>query len=178
MPVPCSIAAGSTLLFTETLIGYPATLYMLAFILNRDGVLTDNIAASASGDDFVITQTAEVTGLWYPGRYNWSEVVTKISDSNVKQLCLGQISITPNFAATAPKSSTQLQLDAINAAILSLLSGAKAATFNGQSVTQRDMKEMFDARDRLQAQVDAELRAAGLSQRGGSKTIVTQFRKQ
>lgn len=176
MSVPATIAAGATLLFTESLSGYPASLYTLALILNRDGIVIDNIAATASGDDFIVTKSAALTGAWQPGRVNWSEVVTKISDATVIQLNTGQLSITPNFAASITPTAAMTQLAAAEAAILKLMTGAnQSVSFNGQSFSRHNLHEFFGVRDRLRAQVDAELLAMGVSTRGGAKTLVTRF---
>lgn len=177
MSVPKSIAAGTTLLFTETLSGYPASLWTLAFILNLDGAFIANIAGTPSGNDFIVTSPIATTAAWKPGQYNFAERVTEIADAtNVIQVCTGQIAVTPNFSVTATPTPSQVQLTAIEAAILILIANPNSSVnFNGQSMTQQNLKEMFDIRDRLKARVDAELNAAGLSTRGGAKRIVTRF---
>jgi hypothetical protein len=176
MSVPATIASGSTLLFTESIIGYPATLYTLAFILNLNGTVIANIAGTPTGNDFIVTSPAVTTALWQPGRYNFAEIVTKTSDSTVTQICSGQLSVTPNFAATITPTAAMNALAAAEAGILALMSSTnQSVNFAGQQFTSRNLKEFFDARDRLRAQVDAELRAMGVSTRGGGKNIVTQF---
>jgi hypothetical protein len=175
--VPKQIAAGATLLFTETINGYPATLYTLAFILNLDGALVATIAGSASGNDFIITAPATTTAAWKPGRYNFAEMLTEIADTtNVNIGCSGQLSVTPNFSVNATPTDLQNQLAAIEATISKVISSPNASVnFNGQSYSKFNLKELFDIRDRLQARVDAELRSLGLSTKGGAKRLVTQF---
>jgi hypothetical protein len=174
--VPPQIAAGSTLLFTERLTGYPASLYSLAFILNLDGALVANVAAGESGDDYIVTAPAATTAGWGPGRYNWSEVLTKTSDGTVYQGPTGEVPITPNYGVSASQTATQIQLTALDAAILKVVAGTHSSVnFGGQSFTQKNITEMFNIRDRLQARVNAELRALGLSSKGGARRIVTRF---
>lgn len=176
MSVPCQIAAGATLLFTESNVGYPATLYTLAFSLNIQGSPVTGITSSANGTGYIVTAPASATGAWTPGRYFWSEVFTKTSDSSVYQGCTGQLSVTPNYAAQSTPTAAQVQLAALDTAITSLINNPYSSTsFNGQTMTMKNLKEMFDMRDRLQARVDFELRAMGLSTRGGAQTIVTRF---
>lgn len=177
MSVPRSIAAGTTLFFTETLSGYPASLWTLAFILNLDGVFVANIAGGANGNNFIVTAPIATTAAWKPGQYNFAERVTEIAaPTNIIQVCIGQIAVTPDFSVSATPTPSQVQLTAIEAAILILVASPNSSVnFNGQSMTQQNLKEMFDIRDRLKVRVEAELLSAGLSTKGGARRIVTRF---
>lgn len=176
MSVPKQFAAGTTLSFTEKLGGYTPSAFGLAFILNLNGVLVANIPAEPLGDDFAIVVPASTTKTWTPGQYNFAELATATEGGEVTQVCSGLVSITPNFTLTTPMTSAQKALALADAAIEKLLKTPNASVnFNGQTWTKRNLKDALDARDRLQARVDAELRAAGLSNRGGAKRIATQF---
>ena len=176
MSAPKQITAGATILFSESLFAYPATLYTLVYVLNLNGALVAKLAAAASGNDFLITATAETTANWTPGRYNHSAIVTCIADETVIPVWNGQVQVLPNMGISTPQTPAQTQLASLDASITKLLAGTiKSATINGQSWTKNDLKTLFDIRDRLQTRVDAELRAIGLSRKGGSKTIVTRF---
>lgn len=177
-PVPKCIAAGSTLLFTETLNGFPATAYALTFILSVNGVPLSGITAIPSGSDFVVSAPASTTSTWAPGRYIWAQRVTANSDSTITSAGSGSLSVTPDFSQTITVPS-QAKLVAVEATILKALANPNSSVnFNSQSFTSRNLKDLFDIRDRIQAQVDAERRIAGISNDGGSKRIVTQFRNE
>lgn len=177
MSVPKSISAGTTLLFTETLSGYPASLWTLHFILNLDGALVANILATDGVDKFVVTSSIATTATWKPGQYNFAERVTEIADAtNIIQVCSGRIAVTPDFSVNATPTPARVQLAALDAAILKLISSPNAeVNLNGQSFTRHNLKDMFAIRDQLQNQVDFELRGMGLSAKGGAKRIVTRF---
>lgn len=174
---PQQIAAGSTLLFSERFSAYASSLYDLAFILNLNGAFVVNIAGTVSGDGFAITAVPTVTALWKPGRYNFVERLTKKSDAaDVTDICSGRLQVTPNFAASATPTMLQNQLAALDEAILKLVSGKYSSiTYGGQSRTQKDLRELFEIRNQLQAKVDAEQRELGYSDKGGQRRIVTRF---
>lgn len=183
MSVPSKITAGATLAFSETLSGYPATLFSLAFILNLNGALVANVAATPTGDegkDFAIVADPTTTKLWTPGRYNFAEIATETAGGAVTQVCRGQLSVLPDLAANITPTATMIQLANLDAAIaLVVKSQNEEVSFGGAGATQtykkRDLKDMLDARDRLQARVYDELRQMGVSTQGGAKRIVTQF---
>lgn len=178
MPVPTTLAAGTTLLFSESYSGYLASSGSLSFALNLEGRALPVIPATADGEAFVIAAAFSVTGAWVAGRYRWAESYTRTSDSLATQVATGFMQVTPNLFGTRKPSIAEAQLEAIDNAILACLSNPAmpmSVSFSGQSSSFRSLGEMMDAADRLRARVNAELRAQGLSDKGGARTIVTRF---
>lgn len=177
MPVPSIINAGETLTFSPDISGYPATAYSLAFILNREGTLIANIAATAVNvTDFLVTADAATTAAWTPGRCNWGLQATKTADTTKTLVCEGMLSIMPNLGVSLTPSPSQVQLALIDASLSTLMASPETSvSFNGQSFSQRDIKQLMDIRDRLQNRVWWELRQLGLSDKGGARIMRTQF---
>lgn len=174
--VPREIVAGATLLFTLSGGGYPATTHTRAFILNLEGVSVATLAGTPSGLDFIISAAAATTAAYPPGQYFFAELATAISDGTVTGICRGFLTVAPNYAVTATPTPAQLQLAALDANILAVLARkSKSRNFSGQSSEDRELKDLFDARDRLQNRVWAELRALGLTTKGGAKILLTRF---
>lgn len=173
--VPARITAGDTVVFTDTVSGHAASAWNLDFVIYRDGINLATIRATASGDDFLVTITETISSALTPGRASFTRLLTEISSDQREAGLGGAIFIAPDPTASMAPTAAQTQLAAANAAITEL-KGNASVSFNGQSFTKYNLKDLLDARDRLQIIVNDELRALGLSQKGGAKTILTRFR--
>lgn len=74
-----NLIVGDTLSFTTTLADYPASAgWSLTYrLVPRTSGSAIEIAASASGDDHVVSVSATTTALWTAGEYSWAAYVTK-----------------------------------------------------------------------------------------------------
>jgi hypothetical protein len=156
---PTTFRAGDTYSWEESFPDYSATLYSAkASIIGAGGFQTFNGAGSGTTYTFTPTITATLPA----GQYRLAIWVQLTSDA-AKQRTQFDIPITllANYAdAAAPsdtRSSARMALDALNAAIQSaVLVPYSQLAAHMRTIGYRDLKEMFDARDRLKAEVMAE----------------------
>lgn len=174
--VPCRFSAGDSLDFSIALSGYSSATYGLTFILNKLGAVGLTITGTANPDgSFQVTQTAAQTAGLAPGRYQWAAYAT-LGSTRALACSPGQISVQPNFAVAAIPTTAETLLAACDAALLALATSKRqSVSFNGQSYSSFQIKDLREMRDSLRAQVAAEQRAAGYNPQSGAKTIVTQF---
>jgi hypothetical protein len=92
-------------------------------------------------------------------------------------LYLGSVTIEPNpLVAYVPTTPNQKALAAVNNTINTILSQPESsASFNGQSYTLHNIKDLFDIRNSLQVQVSGELRAMGLVVKPTARIIQNRF---
>lgn len=90
---------------------------------------------------------------------------------------LGSLSVAPNpLVQYQPNTPNQIALVAVNATIATILSQPESsASFNGQSYTLHNIKDLFDIRNSLQVQVAGELRSVGLVTKPTSRIIQNRF---
>ena len=175
--VPSIIQSGDTVIFTETLDGYPASAWNADLLLTRNGSpLATAFRATSSGDDYVFTLTSADTTDLAPGYANYYVRVTEIATSQIETAVSGQLFIKADPSAAITKTDSMLALEEGRTKFRQLMAGEFSSTsFNGQSFTSRNLHEFQQALDRLQAIVNAELRQLGLSTAGGIRRIVTRF---
>ena len=176
------IAAGATLYIKKAFVSYPASLWKLNYVLNLAGKVIAQIPGPAdpnspNQNSFIVTLPAAQTAAWLPGEYNFADIVTQIAAPNaVERANYGSIIVTPNYAIDTPKTISQKQLEEIDCMISKLLGKqTRSVNFNGQQFEEKDLKQIFDIRDRIQARVDADLTRLGLSKKGNIKRFVTRF---
>lgn len=174
--VPCRITIGDTIIFTETVNGYPATAWNGDFVLNQGGIALATIRASAVGSDFQFVVSPESAPSLTPGQTNWFLLVTEIATSERQRICGGNLMLAPDPTASITQTPEMVALAALQTAISTGVTKFQGTSFNGQSTTFRTLSEMIAARDRLQQIVNSQLRDLGLSLKGGSQKIVTRFR--
>lgn len=155
-----------------------ASLWTAQFVLMRDGSKVFKIDATAEGDNFKVyitsTQSLSIT----PGAVKAVLLFTLISDDAVRESeYIGDLTVLPNPLDVLAPTENQQALVALNATINVIVSQPEhTASFNGQTYTLHSLADLFAIRDRLQALVDAELRAVGASTRGSFKIIRNRFR--
>lgn len=176
--VPCSFVQGDTVIFTERFNGYPPSAWNLDFVLSVNGVNTSTTRATAAGDalSFVVTLPRATTAGFAPGQTRYTILVTTADGAQRETLAGGFLNIAPDPTQSIPQTPEMVALANVKTTIANYIGNLTISrNFNGQSSTDRGLKELFDARDRLQAVVDAQLRGLGVSQQGGAKTIVMSF---
>lgn len=156
--VPQSIESGDT---TRIALGYsdfPATAWTAALLLNIPGSAPLSITGTTyQTSSFLFVITAANSAALAAGFYDWSVRVTAITGGDVSTADYGLIEVRPNFGATVAKSSAQLQLDAAQTALTTLLgSPYSSVSFNGQSFSKDNQSSLIDIISRLQAIVLAE----------------------
>lgn len=105
MAEPLKLTAGDTWSWTRPGGSYPASAgWALTYYFSIPGVAgVKTLAATASGDDFTASQTAEQTADWTPGLYAWTARVAKAGESHTLEQ--GQLRILPDPATAAAAAS-------------------------------------------------------------------------
>ncbi len=174
---PSIFTQGDTVIFQETNPIYPATDWTMTFVLSRDGINLSNTDATPTGptgSDFLITLPKELTATLAPGRAKWTELVSNATERNYNRS--GYLSIVPDPTQSITPTPEMTALANIKAQIASGVANlSKSRSFNGQMSTDRDLKELMDARDRLQVIVNAQLVALGVKQGDTSRRIIFSF---
>lgn len=149
----------------------------MALFLSLNGIpATVNPAMEADQNpdgSFTFALTSAQTAQIAPGAYLATISVTD-AGGNRSNYSTDQVLVLPDPSKPMAQTVAQQQLALFEAALLQI-SPRQSVMINGQSYSFRQLKDLQDARDRAQARVDAELRALGLSRRGGAQTIVTRF---
>jgi hypothetical protein len=82
----------------------------------------------------------------------------------------------PDPTGALAQSENQKALAACQSAINKLVASPRSSvSFNGQSYTNTSIKELFDARDRLQTLVNNELAELGIGNKGGARLVRYRF---
>lgn len=156
--IPHSFTAGDTVIFTEPGGQYPSNLWTMTLWLSLIGGtgIPTSVVATASGLDYLITISAAASAAIAAGSYRYTEIVTGGSSESytVKE---GTLSVLPNFATAQAPSLAQQQVTKIQASIAKLNSQLSTSrNFNGQSSTDRDLKQFQEQLTFWQAQVIKE----------------------
>jgi len=104
--VPSQFEAGNTLIFTESLPAFPASVWTLNFVLNRPGSSPVTVTATASGFDFLVTLAASDTAAIAPGVWGFAEYLTAGSERATGNT--GTITVLPNMAAAMKNARAML----------------------------------------------------------------------
>lgn len=172
---PSRFTAGDTLLFSVSGCQFPANMWTLDYVLSRSGKSLATVRASASGGDYAVSVSASTSNV-LPGVANWCFVFTEIATGQRLVGGQGVVSIEANPAADLPQTPTQALLVACNAALLKLAqTGNHKVDFQGQMFERQRIGDLMRIRDRLQNQVNAELRSMGIQAPGGAIRIQNRF---
>lgn len=173
-----TLTAGDSLEVTFQDSAHPASEWTMKFVLMRNGSLLYQVDATANGDSYNVVVPSVQSSAITPGIVQATLVFDNVADPTIRQtLYIGSLNILPNPLDTLVPTANMLALQSINDTIAFVsASPAQSVNFNGQSYTIHNLDELFKIRDRLQALVDAELRAVGASSRGSFKIIKTRFR--
>ncbi len=168
MPVPIlsgppdQVEAGNYVAFTDSFTDFPVTGWTMEFVLRGPDGASQSIAATISSSLF---QVALPTNL-APGVYEYAEYVTETATSQRTTARTGTLEVLPDLTQAAVLSTAAITLALIEAAI-QRLSGSDniSVSFNGQSFTKRDLKNLTDQRTYWKAEVLREqARADGARQ--------------
>lgn len=161
---PISFVAGDLVQWTKSHSDYPASAgWALTYYLVKSGV-QETIVAEASGDDFLLTITAEDSAAYAAGVYAYQAQVVKTDEAYT--LYSGAIEVLPGFAAQTTgydnRSHVKKTLDALEAIIEGKASKDQLSyAIAGRSISRMSPGELLDWRDAYTAEYNRELRRAG-----------------
>jgi hypothetical protein len=176
---PARVTAGDTIAWLKSLPDYPASAgWVLTYtLINQTTKYT--LAASASGDDHLVSVSAATSAGWTSGLYTWSATVAKGSERQT--VAGGLLTVAADLASATTfdaRTSTRKALDAVNLALETYGNKAylQAYEINGRSQKFHTPGDFLAFRSRLAAEVAGEIAserlAAGLSAR---KQIFVRF---
>lgn len=130
--------------------------------VNASGVTTDILFSDMSQAGVISVPSSDTVDL-IQGRYAHSYVFTSRQDADVrKTVAAGSICITQNITEERTKSTAELLLIEIDAAIKIIVSAVDAETYvNGQSYTKQDLHKLQQLKERTQMLVSQEASARG-----------------
>jgi hypothetical protein len=176
---PAQIRAGDLLQWKRTDLNtdYTNSAYTLKYSSRLEGAgSTDfDIAATASGDDYLISVGKAVTAAYTVGTYHWQMYITRTSDSERLTLDSGTWKVVPNrdTATTDPRSHAKTMVEKIEA-LLEGRADADVASYSiaGRSLTKLSIDELMTWRDRYKTEYLRELRRERALNGQGSGAIV------
>ena len=180
---PATIVAGDLLQWKRTDLGtdYANGSYTLSYKARLEGtgstVIT--IAASASGDDFLVSVGQSTTASYTAGDYRWQAYITRNSDSERLTIDSGTFEVAANRSASTadPRSHPKIMLDKIESILEGRADGDAAAySINGRSLTKLDITDLLMWRDRYRADYLREVRREwALNGTATGSTVVARF---
>lgn len=158
---PSSLVAGDTLRVSHADSRFPSSAWSL-LVSFQGATVTNTVAATAAaGDAFTILLSAANSALLVPpGLFSVSLIYTETATSErVTDEDKYHITVFADPATQPEKSIARQTLEAMEAAMLVLASGANATVnFNGQSFTKRSIVEFQKAIEHQRAIVASEER--------------------
>jgi hypothetical protein len=180
---PASARAGDTWRWQRTLSDYPASTWTLSYTLfNAAGKVS--IAATADGDDHLVSVAPATSAAYTAGRYDW---VSHVSDGTDRhQVGAGSINVLPDLSAVSSydgRSHARKMLDAIDALLegrattdqLDLIAAANVGSNSGDQSMQMRPELLLKMRDRYVAILNQEEQAAAIA-RGENLGRMVQVR--
>lgn len=141
---PTEVFAGDTVSWTKDISDYPATLWTLTYYLR--GPADIDIAATASGREFLVSKTAAQSAAWAPGLYHWRAFV---SDADERYLVgEGEMTVSANPVGKMTfetRSINKQILDALETAML----GRASRTEKGYSIEAAGRSFTFHTHEEL-----------------------------
>ena len=177
---PAELIVGDRWMWKRTDLGadYPPASYTLKYSLRLDTAATEiEIAASASGTDFLVEVASVTTAGYTAGTYRWQAYITRTSDSQRVLIGSGTVKVVANRdASTAdPRSHAKKVLDAIEAVIESRATkDQEEYAINGRSLKRTPIPDLIVLHNKYKADVAAEERAARIKNGldGGGRILV------
>ena len=162
---------------------YPVGSYSLTFEFHEDsgggGIHKFTLTAVEANSTYYIEAASSSTTGYSVGDYIWEAYITKTSDSNRIMVDSGRTSITENLANTTAdlRSHAKKVVDAIEAVIENRASMDQSSmSIAGRSLSRMSIDELFQLKDRYQADYDAEVKKAAIKNGKSSRTtILTKF---
>ena len=175
--LPSSFTQGDTVSFGIADTRYPSGTWELGLALALSGKPAAPVAGAAQGDgSFLFTLTPVASAALAPGLYLASLIATETGSGQRISLGTRSLFVRPDLSVPLAQTPNMLALAAMKKGLATLSAGT-VQTFSGggQSWTKRTLGELRREIDRLQVDVNNELRALGLSTKGGAVNIVTRF---
>jgi len=172
--MPTSFSKGTTVIYTRTISGYPASGgWSLAVHIAGKSKLSKG--AVASGDSFVVTLTAADTDTLAASNYTWLERATNLA-GEVYDVATGIVAVTPNVATAAAgdlQSWEEKALEIVEAALLaSVGSNLVSYQIHGRSAVTVDRNDAIRFRDSLVRRIQRRRNGGKIGQ-----TIHVAFRR-
>ena len=159
---------------------YPTADYSLSYEFNLiDGATASNftLTATESNDEYIISTSD--TGSYTKGEYNWVSYITRTSDSARVKIAEGYIEIQDNYATTSAsvRSHAKIVLDAVKAVIENRATMDQSSmSIAGRSLSRMSIDELFQLKDRYQAEFDKEVKKAKIKNgQSSGNTVLTKF---
>lgn len=173
---PSSIVAGNTLRVSLSGGDYPSSDWALLVVFN--GAVVKRFAADSVADDaYELVITASETAKLIAGTYTLTFIYTNNDDNERASVSPGSVQVLSDPTSASPKSAARIALEALELALPIVASGTEqTVSFNGQSVTFRNIREIQDAIAMQKSVIAREESAADLL--GGnrrSRSIYTSF---
>ena len=153
---PASLIAGDTARWVKTLPDYPASAgWALTYTL-ANAAQRINFAATASGDDHLVSVPATTTANWPAGAYEWRAQVS--SGSDVFTVATGSTVVQPSFgAAVESRSHARIMLAQIEA-YLQNAGNLTAASYEiaGRKLARYPLADLLAMRSKYQFEVARE----------------------
>ncbi len=148
--------------------------WVLTYALAKSGAIIP-ITATASGDDHLVSVSAETTAAYFAGVYSWQAYVTKSGERHL--VGSGTIKILPNLAAATSgydnRSHVKKVLDAIDAVIENrATTDQQSYTISGRSLTRIPLPELIKLKQLYQTAYNNELAGEALNAGMGSNQFI------
>lgn len=178
---PESIVAGDTIKWKRSLSDFPASTWTLTYELrsNVTGSTAINIAATADGDDHLVSVSATTTAAWIAGEYSWDAYVT--AGAERKRVDRGLIKVERDLAGAVAafddRDWVKTVLDALEAVIQGRASEVDLSySVNGRSISKMSWEEKIKAHSHFKKLYQQELTALKLEKGlGTGNKIRTRF---
>ena len=174
MKIPATIAAGTTIVWvddaTVDVLGAAVdnTTHSLTYYLRKntaaEGVTVNGVAYQSG---WQVTLAAATTTAMDAGDWYFQAVATNLSDSTVIELGRGGFAVDASLAYSGTpgafdgRSQLQQDLDAVQAAIRSIISGGAVAEYRigNRNLKKFDLTELMELESRFKAQLAREKKA-------------------
>jgi hypothetical protein len=168
--IPASFTAGDLVTWTQD--AAPEGTTAITAYLRTNAASGATVSASGPVDGvWTFTLPAATTAQLTPGDWRLQEIATvngnPVTINNASFAITRSLAYSGSPAAVDLRSQAQQDLDAVEAAIRALTTGAQeywiGNSGNGRKVRRADLAELIKWRDRLKAQVAAEKRAEDIA---------------
>jgi hypothetical protein len=178
---PTSLRAGDTWQWRreDLAADFPASSWTLTYYF-RNATSKFDVAATADGDNFVVTVAKATTAVLPPGAWDWLAV----ADSTTQRFeaDAGRLTIQPNLAASEPhdgRSFARRMLEAIESAMESRATSDQLDMVNATLADrgiQRDKGGLIALRSQFKAEVAREEHAGAIAKGlGGKNRLLVRF---
>jgi len=162
---PTQIVAGDFLAWKRTDLNadYANDAYVLKYVfrLQGSGSTEIEVAASASGSDYVVQVASATTANYAVGRYDYQAYLTKGSNSERITIKSGELVVVANRDASTddPIDHLRKRLVNLDAAIITLSTKtASSYSIAGRSMSYSDLREVIRMRDQTAGEINVKTR--------------------